>query len=188
MSQEIDSQICSSCMNRVYNAKNELICRDIHNDSNVQFNCPNFSTEQYSYDDKNKQEIEAAFERAENKIKYVFIWLSIILVVGLFEVIYTEAISLIMGYIAAICVVTIFGLFSAIYSGKKWAITSINILALPALLVLYVELGEFKSIVIKSIIATIGILSLVYVLYLVNIDKSFKMFLKYKNDKLNSNL
>jgi len=188
MSHEIDSQICNSCMNRVYNAKNELICRNVKDDSNAQFNCPNYSTEQYSYDDKSKREIEDAFERAENKVKNVFVWISIILVIGLFEVIYTEAISLIMGYIAAACVVVIFGLFFAIYSGKKWAITLINILALPSLIILYVELGEFKSVVIKSIIASIGILSLIYVLYLVNIDKGFKVFFKYKNDKKNSNL
>jgi hypothetical protein len=174
-------------MNRIYNANNELICRDIKDNLNTEFNCPNFSTDSANYENENKREIEVAFEHAEKKVRNIFVWLSIILVIGLFQVIYTEAVSLIMGYVAVACAVLVFGVFFTIYLGKKWAVTLINILSLPALYILYVELGEFKSIVIKSIIAIIGILSLVYVLYIVNIDKSFKLYIRYKNDKLNSN-
>ena len=175
MNQNEDSTICNSCVNRMYNVKNELMCRRNDDNSNLLFYCPDFSSEE-KYVEQNFLSKVDSFEKANKKVRNVVIILITMKLVGVFGLLYRQDVDLNHAFFAiAGCLVSI-SVILAMYSGKSWALGAINLTQ-----VLYVSTSSFKllnpNLVFWDLVGRIFVIMIgVYILYFFNLDKDFKKF------------
>jgi hypothetical protein len=159
----------------MYNVKNELMCRRNDNNSNVEYDCPDFSSEEI-YVEQNFLSKVDRFEKVTRKVRNVVIFLIIMRLFGLFSLLYTQDVDLAHAFFAIVSCLISISVILAMYSGKSWALIAINITQ-----ALFVSTNSFKlfirNLTYWDFVATILVVLLgIYILYFFNLDKDFKKF------------
>jgi len=172
MIQEEDLSICHTCMNRLYNANSDLLCAKKLDNSNIQFFCSGFSSEEV-YEDKEFLIKEDKAENSQKKILNVFIWLVLVQLVGMAQILFSDTSDLTLSIIVIVCTFISIGVFFALYNGKRWAKRITNNLYLVSLLAQLVDLGSNVEDPFEILKNAFWVLLTLYILYFINFDKDF---------------
>ncbi len=167
-----DSQICSTCIHRLYTNEKELYCRKGLDSNNVMFFCNDYSSET-TYENKDYLKFRDKSEYSLRKVRTVFIGLITILLLSLFLTVYeTNEFSTNISMIIS-CLISL-GIFYGVYRGKKWARFINNIIISTSLFICMVEIGSDTDGSIDNLIVNIiAVLVEIYFLYFFNLDKDF---------------
>jgi hypothetical protein len=170
--QQNDSQICSTCIHRLYTNEKELYCRKGLDSNNVMFFCNDYSSE-ITYENKDYLKFRDKSEYSLRKVQIVFVCITTILLLSLFLTVYeTDESSTNISMIIS-CLICL-GLFYRIYKGRKWAKFMNNISISTSLFICMVEIGSDTDGSIENLIANIiAVLVGIYLLYFFNLDKDF---------------
>jgi hypothetical protein len=170
--QQNDSQICSTCIHRLYTNEKELYCRKGLDSNNVMFFCNDYSSE-ITYENKDYLKFRDKSEYSLRKVQLVFLTLILFWFLGLFQIVYEmDDFSFDVSIITSCLIAS--GVFYGVYRGKKWARFMNNIVILSSLFVCMIEIGSDTYSSISSLIANvIALLVGIYLLYFFNLDKDF---------------
>jgi len=183
MENKEDLLICNTCMNRIYNAKNDLYCGKNLDNKEIQFYCAEFCSEE-TYNKKLFFLKEDKTEYSYKKVLSVFIWLTIIQLASLYRLINLEFIDLTMSLIGVLFTFISIGIFLAIYFGKRWARIVTNIIYSLSLLSESVKLGSNVDDISEILTNLLSVVVTAYILYFINADKDF---VKHFNQRHKSN-
>lgn len=167
-----DSQICSTCIHRLYTNEKELYCRKGLDSNSVMFFCNDYSSET-TYENKDYLKFKDKSEYSLKKVRTVLIGLITIILLSLFLTVYeTNELSTNISMTIS-CLISL-GIFYGVYRGKKWAKFINNIIISTSLFICMVEIGSDTDGSVDNLIANIiAVLIGIYLLYFFNIDKDF---------------
>lgn len=178
---EYDFLICKSCVYRLYTKDNHFKCFKNHDNTNINFHCIDFISEEIYLDRKS---LLKGNDINKNKVLIFFLILAvykiIVLVHGLFEIIDDDTIDLGMLFIAFLFVIVDFAFYYFLYKGNKLA-RRLGIFFLKfALLIdvitfaIDINFENFFSIIYCTII-----------LYFIKYNKNYLNYFYKKNNLLN---
>ncbi|MDD4993407.1 MAG: hypothetical protein PHR83_14370 [Paludibacter sp.] len=180
MIQEEDLPICHTCMNRLYNAKNELLCGKKLDNSNIQFFCSGFLPEEV-YEDKEFLTKEDRAENSKRKINTFFSLIAAFYLIIMIAIVFSDKNDIAHGLTTLISLLIGLLLFLAIYKGKRWAKRLNNILYSVTLFRVLISLGTDIDDYMELLLNVILILFIVFVLYFINADRDFRRHFKLQS-------
>lgn len=169
-----DGSLCHTCLNRIYNARNDLMCRKQSDCSQVQFYCPSFVSEDV-YEKKEFLIKEDHKENSEKKIRYMFVSLVIFQTLTLLgPLLSDDDLDISRLIFKVIDLLLMAWVLVSLYKARNWALVVTNLVytlnLLGALVMMVIHTDDFAMMVAMAIRTII----FCYVLYFINGDKDFK--------------
>ena len=182
-----DESLCNSCLNRIYNAKKEILCNKKLNTEAIQFYCDDFKSEEI-YDEKIyfiREDTDIPMEYSRNKVLSVFLWMFFSPIFLLIYGILTMDIELNFAVLFVLFVIVSINSFIvlALYYGKGWAKFLTNLSYIGGILSVLIEIVSKDLNSSKLGSSLFVILVNISFLYFLNWDKDFTRHFKLKSGR-----